>query len=101
MDQTTKNKLDAYVADYLKGDSRALSLIVDLLGAPVFSFVLKCGVPEPDAADLTNAFLFDLFDKKIWRYEPRPGSAFWSWVCAVVSNAVKDWRKAREADKET
>jgi RNA polymerase sigma factor (sigma-70 family) len=100
MNRFSGTELDVLVARYLLGDTSLLPEIVALLQGPLYSIVMKCGVSHNDAADVVEQFFEDLFEKKIWKYTPRPNSTVWNWLSAAARNAAKDWRRqqARRPD---
>jgi DNA-directed RNA polymerase specialized sigma24 family protein len=106
MDQTLKSKLDDLVNEFLCADKeRAKELvaaILELVQGPVYSFFLAMDIPRTQAPDVAGKLYQDLFDKKIWKYKPRPESSFWSWLCAVIVHTATDWHRAhaRYADTE-
>jgi RNA polymerase sigma factor (sigma-70 family) len=100
MDESKKQALDDLVARFMGGDSDLLRFLMATLGRPVQSFFVALGIPAGEAPFLAEDFFEDLFERKIWRYKPREGSSFWSWLCVVISNAAKDWHKKRANNPE-
>jgi RNA polymerase sigma factor (sigma-70 family) len=101
MDPAKKSELDRLVNQFLKGEAELLQPIMELLGGPVYAFLIRLHIPAADAPDVASEFFHSLFDKKIWHYEPRQNSSFWSWLCRVIVNAATDWKKKQGAKNET
>jgi RNA polymerase sigma factor (sigma-70 family) len=101
MDRAQAQELDELVARYRQGEGQLLEQLMGLLGGPVFSATLSLGIPYADAPDVVENFFEKLFAKKIWRYQARPGSTFWSWLSVVLGNHAKDWHRRRKVHPET
>ncbi|MCH9648812.1 MAG: RNA polymerase sigma factor [Deltaproteobacteria bacterium] len=79
-----------------KGDTTAFTELMDLYRSPVFSYLIRSGIPEREREDLFQD-IFLRIHRSATRYQPsRP---LHPWIFTIAANAVRNyWRSQRVRD---
>lgn len=82
------------VADYLKGDKKALEVLVAHYLKPIYNFVYRFTVDTQEAEDITQEVFI-----KTWRNLKKfdQNRKFKTWIFAITKNSCLDWQKKKRA----
>ncbi|HSF16700.1 MAG TPA: RNA polymerase sigma factor [Vicinamibacteria bacterium] len=76
-----------------EGDPDAFRALVSRYRAPVFSYIIRCGVAEPDRDDLFQE-IFLRIHRSAYQYDA--DKPIHPWLFTVVANAVRTYHRRRK-----
>jgi RNA polymerase sigma-70 factor (ECF subfamily) len=87
MELTEKRREAELLAGHLRGEPQAFAGLVAAYRAPVYGYLVRCGVAEDDRDDLFQEIFI-----RVHRAAPRydPGRPLHPWLFTIVANAVRN-----------
>jgi RNA polymerase sigma-70 factor, ECF subfamily len=92
-DRKVKEDAGALLVAHRNGDGDAFRTLVERYRRPVFSYLVHCGVPEPDRDDLFQEILVRVHRRASSYEASRP---LHPWLFTVVANAVRSYFRSRK-----